>query len=167
MRTTPAAEDRPVHDQRDHHPERELDRDRDHGDEQRVEDVLPPEARGEHGLVVGEPGEAALVGEAQVEVLQREDDRVADRVGGDQQHRDHRRRAEHPAEPALGAGALGDPAGGRPRSRLPLDASLKQALPLDGVLDVLAQLVVAEPGSSGSILSGGWIERWIASERSL
>ena len=41
----PAAEDRPVHDERDHHAEHELDRDRDHRDEQRVEDVLPPQRR--------------------------------------------------------------------------------------------------------------------------
>ena len=58
--------------------------------------------------VVVEADEAALVGEAQVELLQREDDRVDDRIGGDQQHRDHRRRAEHPGELALGLGPVRD-----------------------------------------------------------
>ena len=35
----------------------------------RVEDVLPPQARGQDGLVVVQADEAAFVGEAQVELL--------------------------------------------------------------------------------------------------
>ena len=73
-----------------------------------VEDALPPELRLEHGGVVVEPDEAALVGEAQVDLLQREDERVDDRIRGDQQHRDHRRRAQHPAQLALGLGPIRD-----------------------------------------------------------
>ena len=103
VRSTPRPKIARCIDERDQHAEGQLDRDRDDRDEQGVENVLPPQRRGQDGLVVREPGEAALLREAQVELLQREDDRVDDRVGGDQQHRDHRGRAEHPAKLALGS----------------------------------------------------------------
>ena len=83
------------------------------------------------GVVVVEADEAALVGEAQVDLLQREDDRVADRVGGDGQHRDHRRRAEHPGEAALGAGPLAD----RGRAVAARAPPSEQPFPLDRVFE--------------------------------
>ena len=45
----PAAEDRPVHDERDQHAEHELDRDREDRDHERVEHVRPPGARAGRG----------------------------------------------------------------------------------------------------------------------
>ena len=57
--------------------------------------------------VVGQPEELVLGREPQVGPLQREDDRVYDRVGGDRDHHDRRGRDEHEREFALGAGPLG------------------------------------------------------------
>ena len=101
--------------------------------------------RGEHVDVVVEPDPAALVGEPQIDALEAEHQRVDDRVGGDQQHRDHRRRAEHPAELALRLGALADRLlaapgfAGRRRERSPLPS--EQPLHLQRGLDLVAQLL--------------------------
>src|SRR5690348_13891627 len=59
--------------------------------------------------VVGQADELGRVREAQVRALQREDEGVDDRIGGDEQHHDHRRGDQHVREAPLAAGTLGDP----------------------------------------------------------
>ena len=90
-----AAEDDPVHHQRQAHAEHELDRDADHRDDHRVEHVLPPDRRGQDVAVVRQADELRGVREAQVGALQRQRDGVDDRVGRDRDHHD-RGRSDQP-----------------------------------------------------------------------
>src|SRR5580704_5670503 len=84
--------------QRDGHRE---DRD-DHGYIQRT----PPVRGAEHRAVIGEPDDLFGLREGQVVALQRQVDRVYDRVGGDRDHHDDRGRDQHEAQPALGPRAF-------------------------------------------------------------
>ena len=104
----PAAEDRAVHDQREQHAEHELDRHGDHGQHDGVEDVLPPQAGAQDRDVVVQPDPRLVAREAQVGAQQRQVDGVEDRIGRDREHHDDRRRAQHPAQPALGLRAVGE-----------------------------------------------------------
>src|SRR5579872_5154914 len=74
-----------------------------------MEDVLPPHAGAQHVAVVGEPEELGRTREAQVRALEREDDRVYDRIRGHRDHHDRRRPDQPGGEPALCACPLGDP----------------------------------------------------------
>ena len=68
-RTIPPPEERPVHDHRQRHPEHELDRHRDHGEEHGGLEVVPPQTRRQHRGVVLEADELVGVGEAEVGAL--------------------------------------------------------------------------------------------------
>ena len=100
------AEQRPVQDHGQQHAEHQRDRDREDRDDQGHHQRVPPVRGAEHRAVVGEPDELDVLRQFQVVALQRQVDRVADRVSGDRDHHDDRRRAQQPAEPALGPRAF-------------------------------------------------------------
>ena len=105
--------------------------------------------------VVGEPDEAALVGEAEVDVLEAEDERVDDRVGGDEQHR-HDRRATS-IQPSLRSAraSLGRAASSPSRETLRLHQSSPSRV--QRRLDVARAAPRPWCDRRGSMSSSGWI----------
>ena len=134
----------------------------------RVLKLGPPEARAEHLHVVVEAHEAPLVGEAQVDALELRISGVADRVRGDEQHRHHRRRAEHPAELALGPGPRGEVAFRQPLAlgALAMLAASSSSPPTSSRgLDVARSVEGRRwPGRSVSKSGAGWRRRGIADD---
>ena len=102
-----AGEDHAVHGDRQQHAEHELDRDADHRDDHRVQHVLPPDRCAQHSPVVVQADPGARGGKPQVGPLQRQDDGVDQRVGGDREHDDQCRSDQCVGEAALGLGAIG------------------------------------------------------------
>lgn len=108
------AEDGAVHHQCQRHAEHELDGDRDDGDGKGDGKRGPPILVAEDGDVVGQADELGVLRRRHVVALQAQPDRVADRIGGDREHQQHRGSDQKERQPALRAGVL---AAGRGRSR--------------------------------------------------
>src|SRR5690242_8429324 len=97
---------RPVQDEGQQEAEHQRDGHREDRDDHGYIQRMPPVRGAEHRAIVGEPDELFGLREGQVVALQRQVDGVYDRVGGDRDHHDDRRRDQPEAQPALSPGAF-------------------------------------------------------------
>ncbi len=96
----PALDDA-VHHPREAEPEHEFDHDADDRDHRRRHEVVPPDRIGQHGDVVGEPDELLPLRVGESIAVERQHDRVDQRIGGDDDHHDERRSRQAEAEASL------------------------------------------------------------------